>query len=88
MKTAPLFAGLMILMGIAPLSAWGRSTVKSLGRALWKPAYILGCHFGGGLRPWCTPLGGPVGLLAGGVHRFHHAVRIRAGSLGTPSPVE
>jgi len=36
--TSPLFGGLMLLMGIAPLSAWGHSTVKTLGRALWKPA--------------------------------------------------
>ena len=34
---APLFAALMLLMGVAPLSAWGHSTVKTLGRALWKP---------------------------------------------------
>ncbi len=36
--TAPLFAALMLLMGIAPLSAWGHSTVQTLGRALWKSA--------------------------------------------------
>ncbi len=36
--TAPLFAALMLLMGIAPLSAWGRSTLQTLGRALWKPS--------------------------------------------------
>ncbi|MGZ9163695.1 MAG: heme lyase CcmF/NrfE family subunit [Anaerolineales bacterium] len=35
--TSPLFAALMLLMGIAPLSAWGQSTVKTLGRAIWKP---------------------------------------------------
>ena len=35
--TAPLFAGLLFLMGIAPLSAWGISTIRTLGRALWKP---------------------------------------------------
>lgn len=35
---APIFAALMLLMGIAPLSAWGNSTLKTLGRALWKPA--------------------------------------------------
>jgi cytochrome c-type biogenesis protein CcmF len=35
---SPLFATLMLLMGIAPLSAWGHSTVKTLGRAIWKPA--------------------------------------------------
>ncbi len=36
--TGPLFAVLVLLMGIAPLSAWGHSTGKTLGRALWKPA--------------------------------------------------
>jgi len=36
--TAPLFAALMLLMGIAPLSAWGHSTFETLGRAIWKPA--------------------------------------------------
>jgi len=35
--TGPLWAALLFLMGIAPLSAWGHSTVKTLGRALWKP---------------------------------------------------
>jgi cytochrome c-type biogenesis protein CcmF len=36
--TAPLFAALMLLMGVAPLSAWGHSTMETLGRAIWKPA--------------------------------------------------
>jgi cytochrome c-type biogenesis protein CcmF len=36
--TGPLFAGLLFLMGIAPLSAWGRSTFKTLGKNIWKPA--------------------------------------------------
>ncbi|MEW6027916.1 MAG: heme lyase CcmF/NrfE family subunit [Chloroflexota bacterium] len=35
---APLFATLMLLMAVAPLSAWGHSTLQTLGRALWKPA--------------------------------------------------
>lgn len=35
--TGPLFAALILLMGIAPLSAWGHSTAKTLGRAIWKP---------------------------------------------------
>ena len=38
--TGPLFAGLIFLMGIAPLSAWGHSTMKTLGRALWKPTLV------------------------------------------------
>ncbi len=38
--TGPLFAGLVILMGIAPLSAWGHSTAKTLGNAIWKPLVV------------------------------------------------
>ena len=51
-STGPLFAALLLLMGVAPLSAWGHSTVKTLGKAMWKPfiaslivpviAYVLG----------------------------------------------
>ena len=33
----PLFGALLLLMGIAPLSAWGHSTLTTLGRSLWKP---------------------------------------------------
>jgi cytochrome c-type biogenesis protein CcmF len=36
--TAPLFATLLFLMGVAPLSAWGRSTLETLGRSIWKSA--------------------------------------------------
>ena len=36
--TGPLWGALMALMGIAPLSAWGYSTLKTIGRAAWKPA--------------------------------------------------
>jgi cytochrome c-type biogenesis protein CcmF len=35
--TGPLWAALLLLMGIAPLSAWGYSTLKTIGRAIWKP---------------------------------------------------
>lgn len=38
--TGPLFAGLLLLMGIAPLSAWGHSTFKTLGKAIWKPFIV------------------------------------------------
>jgi cytochrome c-type biogenesis protein CcmF len=44
--TSPLFAALMMLMGVAPLSAWGHSTLKTLGRAIWKPL----------LEHWCSLL--------------------------------
>ena len=58
----PLFAALLLLMGIAPLSAWRYSTVKTLGRAIWKPAIlalvvglILPILFG--VRQWPALLG-------------------------------
>lgn len=38
--TGPLFGGLLLLMGIAPLAAWQHSTWRTLGRAIWKPAIV------------------------------------------------
>jgi cytochrome c-type biogenesis protein CcmF len=38
--TGPFFAGLLFLMGIAPLAAWRHSTVKTLGKAIWKPFVV------------------------------------------------
>ena len=35
--TGPQFAGLLLLMGVAPLSAWTYSTRKTLSKAIWKP---------------------------------------------------
>ncbi|MCX8024694.1 MAG: heme lyase CcmF/NrfE family subunit [Thermanaerothrix sp.] len=59
-STAPLFAALLLLMGIAPLSAWGHSTVKTLGRALWKPLVasvlvVIGLVVSG-IRAWSALL--------------------------------
>ena len=38
--TGPLFAGLLLLMGVAPLAAWRHSTAKTLGKAIWKPFLV------------------------------------------------
>ncbi|MCS6908295.1 MAG: heme lyase CcmF/NrfE family subunit [Anaerolineales bacterium] len=38
--TAPLFAALLLLMGIAPLAAWRHSTLQTLGKAVWKPTLV------------------------------------------------
>jgi cytochrome c-type biogenesis protein CcmF len=52
----PLFAGLLLLMGIVPLAAWGRSTLKTLGSAIWKPLaaalVLLAIAFALGVRQW------------------------------------
>ena len=34
----PLFGTILLLMGFAPLSAWTYGTLKTIGRAAWKPA--------------------------------------------------
>ncbi len=38
--TAPLFAGLMLLMGVAPLSIWTYSSLKKWGPLIWKPFLV------------------------------------------------
>jgi len=35
-----LWGSLMVLMGLAPLSAWTRATIKTIGRAVWKPGLL------------------------------------------------
>lgn len=59
--TGPLWLALLLLMGIAPLSAWGHTTIKTLGRAVWKPGLasvvVLGILIAAGLRGFGALLG-------------------------------
>ena len=60
--TGPLFAGLLLLMGVAPLAAWRHSTAKTLGKAMWLPfifSLIVGVAlpFVLGVRDWVSLLG-------------------------------
>ncbi|MGW8224551.1 MAG: heme lyase CcmF/NrfE family subunit [Anaerolineales bacterium] len=59
--TAPLFAGLLLLMGVAPLAAWRYSSAKTLGRAIWKPfiasLVVVALVLIGGIRNWAALLG-------------------------------
>jgi cytochrome c-type biogenesis protein CcmF len=59
--TAPLFAGLLLLMGIAPLAAWRYSSAKTLGRAMWKPfiasLVVVVIVLINGTRNWAALLG-------------------------------
>ena len=64
--TGPLFALLLLLMGIAPLSAWGYASVKRLKRLLWVPLALSLLTVGGllaiGIRSAWALLG--FGLVA------------------------
>ncbi len=59
--TGPLFAGLLLLMGIAPLAAWRHSTANTLGRAIWKPGLfsllVLAIAILGGVRQVAALIG-------------------------------
>jgi cytochrome c-type biogenesis protein CcmF len=59
--TAPLFAGLLLLMGVAPLAAWRYSSAKTLGRTIWKPfiasLVVVAVVFFSGIRHWAALLG-------------------------------
>ncbi|MGH2618963.1 MAG: heme lyase CcmF/NrfE family subunit [Anaerolineales bacterium] len=59
--TGPLFAGLLLLMGIAPLSAYGSSSWRLLGRQLWVPGALSLVVPAGlvlsGVRLWAAVLG-------------------------------
>jgi cytochrome c-type biogenesis protein CcmF len=58
--TGPLFGALFLLMGVAPLSAWGHSTLKTYGRAIWKPLVVSLAGpviaFAAGVRQWTALL--------------------------------
>lgn len=59
--TGPLWLGVVLLMGIAPLSAWGASSYKSIGRAIWKPVLV---SLIGPIAAYLNGIREPVALLA------------------------
>jgi cytochrome c-type biogenesis protein CcmF len=84
----PLFGVLIALMGIAPLSAWGKSTLRTLGKAMWKPAIptvltpIL--LFGFGLQNWIALVGFTLisFVLFITLHEYWRGVRARIKAQG------
>ena len=83
--TGPLFAALVLLMGIAPLSAWGHSTLKTLGNAMWKPLIaavvaMLAVFFGAGIREPYALVGFFVVFTSGFItlYEFWRASRARS----------
>ncbi len=84
----PLLGVLIALMGIAPLAAWGRSTLRTLGRAAWKPSIpalltpVL--LFALGMRNWIALVGFTLiaFVLFITLYEFWRGVRARMKSQG------
>jgi cytochrome c-type biogenesis protein CcmF len=91
--TGPMWAGLVLLMGIAPLSAWGKSTLRTLGRSLWKPFIVsvmgLGLAFVLGVRSWAALLGFWLVALSGSItlYEYGRAVWARHNATGENLPI-
>ncbi|PKO13121.1 MAG: cytochrome C biogenesis protein, partial [Chloroflexi bacterium HGW-Chloroflexi-10] len=91
--TAPIFLGLLLLMGIAPLSAWGHSTWKTLGKAMWKPAVfatvVLVLLLANGMRSIGALFGLFLVTFVGAVtlYEFWRAMRARHKRSGENYPV-
>jgi cytochrome c-type biogenesis protein CcmF len=91
--TGPLWGALLALMGIAPLSAWGHSTLKTLGRAIWNPVSVAGAVpvllVIGGIRNWVALVGFTLVALVICVtlYEFWRGARARQRSQGESFPV-
>jgi len=81
--TGPLWGMLLLLMGVAPLSVYGRASWQRLGTALWKPAaaslLVLAALLMGGMRNPAALLAGWLGglVLAVTVYEFWRGARAR-----------
>jgi cytochrome c-type biogenesis protein CcmF len=86
--TGPLLGALMALMGIAPLSAWGYSTFRTIGRAAWKPTIptllVTVVLFFFGVHNWIALLGFSLVafVLFITVYEFWRGVRARRKTQG------
>lgn len=91
--TGPLFAGLLLLMGIAPLAAWRHSTAKTLGKAVWKPAIfsLLGIllPLAFGVRNWPALLAFWLAAFVSAVtlYEFWRGANIRHRATGESLPL-
>ncbi|MCJ7511732.1 MAG: cytochrome c biogenesis protein CcsA [Anaerolineales bacterium] len=81
--TGPLWAMLLLLMGVAPLSVYGRTSWQRLGWALWKPAaaslLLLAALLIGGMRNPAALVGCWLGglVLAVTAYEFWRGARAR-----------
>ncbi|HKJ28249.1 MAG TPA: heme lyase CcmF/NrfE family subunit [Anaerolineales bacterium] len=92
--TGPLWAGLLFVMGVCPLAAWGSSTWKSLGKNLWRPAafsvVLPVVLIVTGMRNWLAILAFWLVALVGAVtlYEFYKGAAARSRRSGTNFFVE
>ena len=90
--TAPLFIAMYILMGIAPLSAWGRMSARRLGKSIAVPMMMTMVSLlliaAGGTRLPAAILGYGVVMFAGWValYEMYRGAKARQRSLGESAP--
>jgi cytochrome c-type biogenesis protein CcmF len=90
--TPPLFAALYILMGIAPLSAWGATSLRRLGRSLTVPLALTVALLAIIVVTGTTDPGAIFGYgivsLAGfvAIYETYRGMKARRGSLGESWP--
>ncbi len=88
--TSPLFAALMLLMGIAPLSAWGYSTWKTLRKGMFFPVLVTLLVVLVILIAGVRSLGAVIGLgliilvINATVYEYGRSVRYRCRKTGEP----
>ena len=90
--TVPLFIAMYILMGIAPLAAWGRTSAKRLGKAIAVPMMMTLVSIlliaAGGTRLPAAILGYGAVMFAGWValYEIGRAAKARHQALGESAP--
>ena len=87
--TGPLFAALLLLMGVAPLAAWRAGAARRLGRAFWKPALVAGLLPAGALLSGIAQLAALLGLWLAALvacvtlYEFYRGAQARARITGS-----
>lgn len=89
--TMPIFAALLILMGIGPVTSWGRASVGKLVRQLVSPflamGVVVGILFALGVRSWAL-FGYAIVIFVLAVHawEFYQGARVRRRATGSNWP--
>ncbi len=82
----PLFAALLLVMGIAPLTSWTYGILRTIGRAIWKPAIpaalVPAVLVAGGMRSPGAVIGFTLGafVLSVTLYEFGRGVAARVRS--------